>query len=235
MNINRFIICVAISISTWSCNKTVDVLESKSVQSYMPLGIGKLIVYNLDSTVYTNLGTKIEIHSYQIKDTVQSATTDNLGRIVYRISRLLRSQVDTNNWKNIFTYNAIIDSSKIEIIESNQKYLKLMMPIKEGFSWKGNTYVNTVTYPELQFLNNWEYNYQDVNKSITINNPANKNIYSEINYSKEIFAENIGLVFKEFKHQVWQPGNANNSSGYYEENSYGIKMSILRHNFSSPK
>lgn len=253
MNINRFIICVAISISTWSCNKTVEVLESKSVQSYMPLGIGKFIVYNLDSTVYTNLGTKIEIHSYQIKDTVQSATTDNLGRIVYRISRLLRSQVDTNNWKNIFTYNAIIDSSKIEIIESNQKYLKLMMPIKEGFSWKGNTYVNTVTYPELQFLNNWEYNYQDVNKSITINNtgfpntisvlqrndtinnPANKNIYSEINYSKEIFAENIGLVFKEFKHQVWQPGNANNSSGYYEENSYGIKMSILRHNFSSPK
>ena len=235
MNINRFIICVAISISTWSCNKTVEVLESKSVQSYMPLGIGKFIVYNLDSTVYTNLGTKIEIHSYQIKDTVQSATTDNLGRIVYRISRLLRSQVDTNNWKNIFTYNAIIYSSKIEIIESNQKYLKLMMPIKEGFSWKGNTYVNTVTYPELQFLNNWEYNYQDVNKSITINNPANKNIYSEINYSKEIFAENIGLVFKEFKHQVWQPGNANNSSGYYEENSYGIKMSILRHNFSSPK
>lgn len=152
MNINRFIICVAISVSTWSCNKTVEVLESKSVQSYMPLGIGKLIVYNLDSTVYTNLGTKIEIHSYQIKDTVQSATTDNLGRIVYRISRLLRSQVDTNNWKNIFTYNAIIDSSKIEIIESNQKYLKLMMPIKEGFSWKGNTYVNTVTYPELQFF-----------------------------------------------------------------------------------
>jgi phage pi2 protein 07 len=236
MRLYQLFICAVFLISTASCNKSTEVLNTKSIQTFMPLEIGKYILYNLDSTVYTNLGTKIEIRSYQIKDTIQTVTTDNLGRKVFRISRLLRSNTDSNNWKNIFTYNAILDSTKLEIIESNQRYLKLMLPIKEGFNWKGNTYVNTVSSPDLQFLNNWEYRYLDVDKSITINNvrfnntisvlqrndtinnPSNKNVLSEINYSKEIFAENIGLVFKEFKHQVWQPPNANSNSGYYEEN-----------------
>lgn len=253
MNTIRFIIYITLTLITWSCNKTTETIRSNSIQSYMPLEIGKFIVYQLDSTVYTNLGSKIEVRSYQIKDTIQSFTADNMGRKVFRISRLLRSQTDSNNWLNVYTYNVIDDSTQLEIIESNQRYLKLKLPIKEGFSWKGNTYINTITYPELQFLNNWEYRYQDVNKNIsinnigfpntvtvlqrndTINNPSNKNVFSEINYSKEVFAENVGLIFKEFKHQVWQPPNANNPSGYFEENSYGIKMSILRHNFSTSK
>jgi len=245
MNSFRFIIYALLVAISFGC--------SKSIRSYMPLEIGKFIVYNLDSTVYTNLGSKIEVRSYQIKDTIQSFTTDNLGRKVYRISRLMRSQIDSNNWLNIYTYNAIADSTRLEIIEANQRYLKLMLPIKEGFSWKGNTYINTISNPELQFLNIWEYRYMNVQKNIsinnigfsntvsvlqrndTINNPTNKNVFSEINYSKEVFAENIGLVFKEFKHQVWQPPNANNNTGYFEDNSYGIKMSILRHNFSIAK
>lgn len=253
MNTIRFIIYITLTLITWSCNKTNETIRSNSIQSYMPLEIGKFIVYQLDSTVYTNLGSKMEVRSYQIKDTIQSFTADNLGRKVFRISRLLRSQTDSNNWLNVYTYNVINDSTQLEIIESNQRYLKLKLPIKEGFSWKGNTYINTITYPELQFLNNWEYRYQDVNKNIsinnigfpntvtvlqrndTINNPSNKNVFFEINYSKEVFAENVGLIFKEFKHQVWQPPNANNPSGYFEENSYGIKMSILRHNFSTAK
>lgn len=253
MNSFRFIIYALLVAISLGCSKTTETIRSNSIQSYMPLEIGKFIVYNLDSTVYTNLGSKIEVRSYQIKDTIQSFTTDNLGRKVYRISRLMRSQIDSNNWLNIYTYNAIADSTRLEIIEANQRYLKLMVPIKEGFSWKGNTYINTISNPELQFLNNWEYRYMDVQKNIsinnigfsntvsvlqrndTINNPTNKNVFSEINYSKEVFAENIGLVFKEFKHQVWQPPNANNNAGYFEDNSYGIKMSILRHNFSIAK
>lgn len=253
MNSFRFIIYALLVAISFGCSKTTETFSSKSIRSYMPLEIGKFIVYNLDSTVYTNLGSKIEVRSYQIKDTIQSFTTDNLGRKVYRISRLMRSQIDSNNWLNIYTYNAIADSTRLEIIEANQRYLKLMLPIKEGFSWKGNTYINTISNSELQFLNNWEYRYMDVQKNIsinnigfsntvsvlqrndTINNPTNKNVFSEINYSKEVFAENIGLVFKEFKHQVWQPPNANNNAGYFEDNSYGIKMSILRHNFSIAK
>ena len=217
----------------------------------MPLELGKYIMYQLDSTVYTNLGASKEIHSYVIKDTIQSITTDNIGRKAFSIIRLMRNKADTNNWTHVDAYLAIADSTTLEWIESNKRFIKMKAPIKNGFSWKGNTFINTISVPEASYLHDWTYTYENINNPIKLNNqsipfaisilqrndtigdPSNKKVYSEINYSKEIYGKNIGLIFKEFLHQVWQPGNANNASGYFEENSYGIKFSILRHNFST--
>ena len=68
-------------------------------------------------------------------------------------------------------------------------------------------------------------------KNDTIGNPNDKKMYAEILYSKEVYAKNIGLVYKEFTHETWQPPNANLVNGYYEEGSYGIKLSVIKHNF----
>jgi hypothetical protein len=244
-----FLMFIIITGST-SCKKTFDVISSETVSSYVPLEVGKYIMYQLDSTVYTNLGASKEIHSYVIKDTIQSITTDNIGRKVFSIIRLMRNNADTNNWTHVDAYQAIADSTSLEWIESNKRFIKMKAPIKNGFSWKGNTYINTISAADATYLHDWTYTYENVNSPIKVNNllipsaisvlqrndtigdPSNKKVYSEINYSKEIYAKNTGLIFKEFLHQVWQPGNANNASGYFEENSYGIKFSILRHNFS---
>lgn len=221
MNSFRFIIYALLVAISFGCSKTTETFSSKSIRSYMPLEIGKFIVYNLDSTVYTNLGSKIEVRSYQIKDTIQSFTTDNLGRKVYRISRLMRSQIDSNNWLNIYTYNAIADSTRLEIIEANQRYLKLMLPIKEGFSWKGNTYINTISNPELQFLNNWEYRYMDVQKtsvSIILVFPIQSAFYREMTPStippiRMSFLKSI--IQRKFllKTLDWYSKNSNTRSG----------------------
>ena len=235
-----------------SCQKSYDIILSEKVNSYVPMEIGKYIIYQLDSTVFTNLGTTKEIHSYVIKDTIQSTITDNLGRKAFRILRMIRNSSDTNNWSIIDAYLVIADSTSLEWIESNKRFIKMKTPIRNGFSWKGNTYINTINFPEATFLHDWTYIYDKINTPIKLNNiiipstisilqrndtigdPFNKKVYSEINYSKEMYGRGIGLIFKEFTHQVWQPGNANNASGYYESNSYGIKFSILRHNFSTP-
>lgn len=250
-NFLYFLMCM-IFVGLISCKKSFDVISSEEVSNYIPLQVGKYIIYQLDSTVYTNLGSTKEIHSYIIKDTIQSITTDNLGRKAYRILRFQRSSSDTNNWTHLDAYLAIADSTSLEWIESNKRFIKMKAPIKNGFSWKGNSYINTISFPDATFLNGWTYTYDKINTPLklnniiipstisilqnndTIGNPSNKKVYSEINYSKEIYGRNIGLIFKEFTHQVWQPGNANNPSGYFEESSYGIKFSILRHNFATP-
>ena len=64
----------------------------------------------------------------------------------------------------------------------------------------------------------------------TIGNPANKSFYFEINYAKEVYAKQIGLIFKEIYHEIWQPSNGNNSTGYYEAGSFGLKYTIISHN-----
>jgi hypothetical protein len=52
-----------------------------------------------------------------------------------------------------------------------------------------------------------------------------------VTYSKEVYAKSIGMIFKEFLHETWQPSNVNSAAGYYEANSYGIKMTMLNNNF----
>ena len=246
-----FVLIFFIYIGSISCKKTFDTIASEKVSSYVPLEIGKYIIYQLDSTVYTKLGASKEIHSYVIKDTIASITTDNIGRKAFSIIRLIRNKADTNNWIHIDAYLVIVDSTTLEWIESNKRFIKMKAPIKNGFSWKGNTFINTISVPEASYLHDWNYTYENLNNPIKLNNqlissnisilqrndtigdPSNKKVYSEINYSKEIYGKNIGLIFKEFLHQIWQPGNANNAAGYFQENSYGIKISILRHNFST--
>ena len=119
-----FFIISFILIGSISCKKTFDVIESENVSSYVPLALGKYIMYQLDSTVYTNLGASKEVHSYVIKDTIQSITTDNIGRKAFSIIRLMRNKVDTNNWIHVDAYLAIADSTSLEWIESNKRFIK---------------------------------------------------------------------------------------------------------------
>ena len=104
-------------------------------------------------------------------------------------------------------------------------------------------------YSELLYLNDWQYIYEQVRRPYTINgisytetvtvNQRNdslgtlgdKESFFEQTYSKEVYAKSIGLIYKEFLHEAWQPINLSSSSGYYESNSYGIKLTMLRYNY----
>ncbi len=242
-----FPICVVLF---YSCKKESQELRTERIAEYYPLQVGKYTVYKLDSTVYTNLGTKKEIRSYIIQDRIDSLITDNLGRPSYKIRRSIRSNADTTRWLDLTSFLITFDSTKqrLELIQDNQRYIRLLEPIKNGFSWNAHTFINTLGLPEIQYLQDWNYVYEQVKKSVTINNivfketftvnqrkdtlgtPSNKNFYFEINSGKEVFAKGKGLIFKEFLHEAWQPPNGSSTSGYYEANSYGIKLTYLSSN-----
>ena len=232
-----------------ACQKESESFRSEHIVDYYPLRVGNCIEYQLDSTVYINLGTEKEVHSYIIRDLVDSIITDNLERPSYKIKRSIRNLIDTTKWNDLTSYLVTSDSSKLEYIENNLRYVKLQEPISTGFTWKGNTFINTTSVPELLYLNDWQYIYEQVRRPYTINgisytetvtvNQRNdslgtlgdKESFFEQTYSKEVYAKSIGLIYKEFLHEAWQPINVSSSSGYYESNSYGIKLTMLRYNY----
>jgi len=55
--------------------------------------------------------------------------------------------------------------------------------------------------------------------------PSNKNFFYAITKSSETYAKGVGLIYKEFLYEAWQPSTQN-----YEANSYGVKLTILNHN-----
>jgi len=238
---------ISLTVLLVGCSKETETLDSASVSEYLPLKVGTTLIYKLDSTVYTNLNTVKEIHTYTIRDIVDEEVTDGLGNLSYRIRRMLRDNVDTSSWYDNATFIITPLNRSVEFIDNNQRYIKLQEPIREDFTWKGNSYINTYSNPDLQYLDNWEYYYFNVDMPYTLpgmnldstftviqrdevlGDPGNKSFYYEINQASEVYAKGIGLVYKNFLHEAWQPPNITSAAGYYEPNSYGITLTLIRY------
>ncbi|MFN6374367.1 MAG: hypothetical protein ACK4YD_04275 [Chitinophagia bacterium] len=240
------LICTAIL----SCTKEIDVLKPQILTDYYPLKVGNIITYQVDSTVFVNLGTVKTIRSYKMRDRIDSIITDNLGRPSYKVRRSVRSQLDTTKWIDTYSYLVTYDSTqkRLELVENNLRFIKLASPLSTGVQWNGTSFINS-SIVELQYLSDWRFVYENVRRPYTVNGisytetvtvnqrndsigtPTNKSFYFEKTISKEVYSKSIGLIYKEFLHEAWQPANGSSASGYYEPNSYGIKLTILSHNF----
>jgi hypothetical protein len=243
---------VVASLLLISCKKEKDSFSSEPLSDYFPLQVGKYITYNLDSTVYVNFGQKDTIISYQALDRVDSQIVDNLGRPGYRIIRYIRKDA-SQDWVPNNTFEAIPTRNSIEYVENNLRYLKLELPIKQDFSWKGNSYIDTYSINsdgtnnwDLRYLDDWDYIYDSIGVPLTINSltidstlkvaerdeflgqdpsiPGTE--YGERNYSLEKYGKGIGLIYREFVHWEYQ-GQQSTAHGY---SGYSIKLSIIDHN-----
>jgi hypothetical protein len=244
----KYIIGLSILILFFiSCKKEDITYSSESVLDYFPLQVGKYITYDLDSTLFINFGQKDTVVSYQAKDVVYDTTTDNLGRAAFVIVRYLR-QDSSQEWTPNNTFMVVPTTNSIEYVENNLRFLKLEMPVIEGFSWPGNSYIDTYSiYSDLQYLDGWNYVYDSLDLPLSINSvnidstikvnerdeflgqdpsiPGTQ--YAEKTYSVEKYGKGIGLIYREFLHWEYQGGQTGVPPYYV---GYGIKLSIIDHN-----
>ena len=228
-----------------ACKKSTDTLAVASVSEYYPLQVGKYITYNLDSTIFINFGTAQAIVNYQVKHEVDALINDNLGRPAYRIIRYIRKTA-ANPWVPDNTFMAVPTDFAAEFVENNMRFLKLKGPIRDGYTWKGNTYIDTYSLnSNVKYLDNWDYTYDSVNVKQTIGtftldstlkvaqrneiigNPRDPNSYSEINFGAEKYGKGLGLVYRNFLHIEYQPPTP--GRGGYRV-GYGVKMTMIDHN-----
>jgi hypothetical protein len=235
---------VVMVLAIASCNKKMDSFSSPPLTDYYPLEVGKFITYNLDSTVFLSFGKLDTVFRYQVQDRVDAEITDNLGRPAYRILRFIRKTA-SDDWTPNNTFMAVPTANTIEYVENNMRFIKLTLPVKPDFSWKGNSYIDTYSAnSEVKYLDDWDYTYDSVGIPLTINNmaidstikvlerdeflgqdPSMPNTtYAERNYSVEKYGKGIGLIYREFLHWEFQSANNNSYTGY------GVKLSIIDHN-----
>jgi hypothetical protein len=229
-----------------SCKKEKDNFASEPIADYLPLQVGKYITYDLDSTVFTRFNQTLTVRHYQAQYKIEAQTTDNLGNPGYIINRYLRTD-STQNWAidNVFTI--YLTEKSAEYLQDNLRFIKLVAPITEGFSWKGNSYLaydpyRSYVFANPAFMEDWNYIYENVNQPLTIDSMNFKNTitvfevsdstgnpaipgteYAEKTYSIEKYAKDIGLIYKEFIH--WEYQAADNT---YK--GFGEKLSIIDHN-----
>src|SRR5258708_27533841 len=187
----------------------------------MPLQPGKYITYRVDSTVFTNFGRTTEIHKYLVKHVVDAQVTDNLDRQGFRIYRYITDSTGTQPWQPNGSYFITVLNDRVELIEDNLRVIKIHTPVRDGNTWKGNTYLASNPYGSFYSFSNddnmadWNFSfagplpsslaiqgktYNDVytiledDESDPVTGPSD---YGSVSFGEEIYSKNIGLVYRE--------------------------------------
>jgi hypothetical protein len=239
------------------CDKTTtEQFQSGPLSDYFPLQVGKYITYRLDSTIFTNFGTINTVHYYQEKQIVDAQVPDNLGRPSYRILRFLRDTAGSQLWAPAGSYFITPTDKTIEVIDNNLRVVKLVLPITQDNTWKGNHYLPNEAYSSQYSFSNdflmgdWDYTYSSVDGSLAVKgktynnvvtvdgideafNASNFNVINSssigyINRVQDVYSKNLGLIYQEFIMWEYQPPNGTNQVG--TKVGFGIKRQIIDHN-----
>ncbi len=231
----------------FSCSPEKEEFTTEPLSDYMPLVVGKYITYRLDSMVFKQFGSVTEIHEYQVKHQVDAIITDNSGNQSYRINRYIRDAAGVQPWQVQIegTFYITPKSDQIEVIEDNLRFIKLHLPIRDGFSWKGNSYLTDDPYSPAGYnfsndndMEDWDFYYEnfaprDVYTVEQVDESLNVPItvptaYASRSRGVEKYSKNIGLVYREYELWEYQP-NTGGSGGPYK-NGFGITMWMIDHN-----
>ncbi len=222
----RNVLCCffALIVLGTSCKREVIPADDVELgKDYFPISTGHSVEYAVDSIIYNDFTKTIDSISYELKDVIGESFIDNEGRTSWIVNRFRRSD-STEVWAELVSYYVTPTSFNLEVIEDNLRFIKLVFPVKPNTNWKGNAYISSNFNPELQWLNNkfWIYRYANLSEpyqtpysvfpncvsinqvDITTGDPSNPDEYSDRTYGKEIYAKNVGLVYKELTNWVYQ-------------------------------
>lgn len=132
----------------------------------------------------------------QLKTYIGDTVIDNEGRIARKFIRSLRNN-SQEDWVPTDVWTAIIDDYRAELVEENQRKIKLVFAPTEEKTWDVNAF---------NPLGKLEATYFDINLARVINNVGisasvgvlTTDILNQVEYRKkyEIYGKNIGLVSK---------------------------------------
>jgi hypothetical protein len=229
------------------CSKQSAVISFPELTSYYPLEIGHVLVYRLDSSVIPFTGSELEVRSYHAKDSIADTIRDNQQRLSYRVYRFVSDTLEKDPWRPIATYYVTPSQQTVELVdENNLRFIKLKQPLRNDFTWNGNSYIDTRSASSVyQYLDGWNYIYQHVGEPYTVlkgtlentitilqqdetspPGPFDPSNYQQRNYSVEVYAKDIGLVYKEFTHWTWQ---TTPPPAKFDNDSYGITLSLINY------
>ncbi|HVM89580.1 MAG TPA: hypothetical protein VMT76_15435 [Puia sp.] len=245
--INIFFFSLLLFILFSACQKK-GIYQTDQVTDWVQLQPGKTITYRMDSTNYTYFGLYTTVTTYTVQDVVDTTFMDNLNRPTWRVIRYITDSTQTQPWQNLETYTVTPTIQTLEVDENNLRYIKLSLPFTDGFNWQGNSYIGTSqdNNLDLSYLAGWNYYYDSIGASYNViagtipntlivrqaddygGDSSDISSPSYRNYSIEVYAKGVGLIYKDFLHWFYQPPNNTNPAGY--KTGYGIRLNMIGHN-----
>jgi hypothetical protein len=197
-----------------SCSDDEQVITTDPGYAYFPVEIGTFVSYRVDSIYHDQpQADVIGIHdtiSYFLKEVIDSEFEDAEGESSLRLERFKKQNMD-DEWVLSDVWFAKRSSNNAEKVEENRRYVKLGFPISEFSTWDGNALNN---------LEEWTYEYDSLELERTFNEfvfpntitVQQRDFLTEVNdeYAYEIYAEDVGLIYRKHKQLFTRPSYLNN-------------------------
>ncbi|RYZ55173.1 MAG: hypothetical protein EOP49_03520 [Sphingobacteriales bacterium] len=235
------LLAALVSMTFFSCTKEKErVYPNDPTRGYFPLQFGRYVTYDVDSTLWDDYKKVKSVFKYQMRYTIADTFRDNSFRLSYRMDVHIR-KTENVPWKVHRVIYLTPTDNHLEYVEENLRFIKLVFPVSNNVTWKGNSMINSMDQ-DYTYFQDWNYYYSDMaqpfnngkayfENTVTVNqvddslnNPENQpSDYAYLTHGKEVYAFDAGMVYREMTHWTYQP-----TIGY--RNGYSVVMRAVDHN-----
>lgn len=238
-NVFKIILPLLVMMVAASCERRMGEMPTQS-KEFIPTVIGKYIVYDVDSMHWDNFTKTYTVKKMEMKYEFTDSFTNPAGDLSYVIT-VSKKDSGTTVFKPNMVNTITVTDNKVLYSSQNLTFINLAFPVSTNIYWDGLAMIDRDknVHPEF-YSTNWLYEYADIGsafksgtttfkKTITVkhidyqlNDPDVGNpSFAEKISSKEVYAENIGLVYKEFIYWEYQQtlGYRNGGGAIYKYKS----------------
>lgn len=163
---------------------------------YYGMEEGRYVVYDVTEMVHDDALNLHDTTYYQLKTVWADTFVDNQNRVAREFHRYVRP-TDTDPWVLQDVWTGLIDGIRAELVEENQRVVKLIFAPTKNKVWDANAYNQE---------NEQTCFYRDIHGDTTIDNTSfdltlvveQDQFYSLIDsvHRYEMYAADIGLIYK---------------------------------------
>ncbi len=202
-----------LAISACGDRKTGDLVPDET-PAYLPLEIGRCVTYAVDSIIYDSDGQggiKTDTNRFFAKEILTDTFRDAAGNLAFRLERFERPD-ELHDWliHDVWAVQRV-DHQSVRT-EENLRYIKLVHPLDRRSEWDGLAFIDREQVIEIagepmDLFKGWLTEVDTVDKPRAVGNfsfdstlvlrEADYDDKVDRRFSKEIYAKNVGLVFRE--------------------------------------
>jgi len=186
---------VLIVVGSFACKKkTGDTPDF--YYNYYPTSIGTYVEYTVDSMYHDNASDTFQ---FQVREVVADEFLDNEGRNSVRIERFKRPD-NTVAWALTDVWFATRTSTRLEKIEEDVRFVKMLFPPKRNDRWDGNLYNihDEEEYQNVEVHIDGNYGGFAFDSLVVVEQEDRQNLVDTV-YKEEVFASGVGLVSKTYR------------------------------------
>jgi hypothetical protein len=182
-----------------ACTDTAEMDDAALGLDYFPLEVGAWRIYDVQETQYS-FPNRVDSIRYQMRESVSGKYEDLSGDSAYYLLRETRPDVHSP-WQVDVRFTARRDARTAVVTEDNLPVIRLVFPPVEGAQWDSNRWNDRDA--DFFEIKRPGQAYDSLANTVTVVQESNDDIIIETDLRHEIFAQYIGLVYKEDIHFVY--------------------------------